>query len=176
MQNSAEALTTYSKDVLSLTTELSVLSFMALGAVLIFIVIALRWGKENLVALNLGLYVSYLLYTAFPYLPRLRELGGDIPDWWIDAGVFGVCAVVTYYIFRKVMWSDFMSEGATRWLDAVLLSLSTTLFLSALVYILFPVSQTPLLTPILTEWLTNPAFFFWWLLLPLAVIFVTARR
>jgi|GEM_PF-2332425 len=176
MNTSAEALTTYSKDVLSLVTELSVISFMALGAVLLFIVVALRWGKENLVALNLALYVSYLLYTTFPYLAKLRTVGGDLPDWYADAAVFGLFTAVTYYIVRKVMWSDFMDEGASRWLDAVVLSLTTTLFGAALIYVLFPVSQTPLLTPILTAWLTNPAFFFWWLLLPLAVIFVTSRR
>ena len=175
IEEATGTLSTYSKDVFGLAAEVSAITFVALGLVIALLLISLRFGTDLVIALNLGLYIGYLAHTNFPYLAKAREIGGESPDWWADVGVFVVFTLAGFFIFKRVISSAFM-ELEARWLDSVLLAVSTTLFIGVLTYALFPLPHTPIVTPIFTEWLSATYLFFWWLMLPLAVIFVVSRR
>lgn len=169
-------LTTYSKDVFSLVAEVSTITFVVLGVLFALLILALHFGKEFVISLNFGLYLGYLAYRNFPYLTKARELGGDYPDWWFDIAIFIGFTLFAFFIIRRVIGSDFSFGGETRWLDALLLSVSTTLLIAALTYALFPIPHTPILTPLVTDWLSDPGLFFWWLIIPLISIFIVSRR
>lgn len=171
-----DTFTAYSQNILGLVAEVSAITFVALGVFIALLIAGLRFGKDFVIALNLGLYVGYLAHTNFPYLAKARDIAGEAPDWWVDVGVFALFSLVGFFVLRRVIGSGFSFDDSPRFLDALLLSLSTTLLLMVLIFALFPIPHTPILTPLLTTWLSATYLFFWWLMLPLAVIFVVSRR
>ncbi len=168
--------TTYSKDVLGLAAEVSTITFIALGVLVALLVAGLRFGKDFVISLNLGLYIGYLGHTHFPYLAKAREIGGESPDWWADVGIFALFTLIGFFVLKRVIGSGFGFDDNARFLDALLLAFSTTALLVVLIFALFPIPHAPLLAPMITEWLSATYLFFWWLMLPLAVIFVVSRR
>ena len=147
-------------------------SFLFLIIILLFLVGFARFmGYGPFVGLIGALYISYALYSAFPYqayLPSAPALTAIAAHLALYFGFF----VLSYLLLRRVAASDFIHIGT---IGLLLISLSTAGFIMALAYQSFTVQTVYHFSPQLDLLFANKEWFYAWFVAPVITLFVFAN-
>ncbi len=138
---------------------------------------ALRYGKGRIIALILALYVALLTFTYFPYQGWFRFLGeGERQVLLSKGGIFLLMVVIVTLVLSRSISGEFPFWGIMRTLEVSLLSGSATLLLLSFWYQVLPFSGLYTFGAPIASLFGASQLFFWWLLIPLGVIFALSRR
>lgn len=127
-------------------------------------------GRSKLLAFLFSLYVSGFLFENFIYLEQFQTKT-FLEIFLIKIIAFTLLAVILTFMFSK-FFSSSLSSGPKTWWKALFLSFSSAgLFFSYLFHLL-PAKSIFTFSPIIQTLFASDTVFFWWLVLPLMVIFI----
>jgi len=145
-------------------------------AIFVFLIIGFFYGlwagRTKLIAFLISLYVSGFLFENFYYLTKLVKGGSIIERFTFETIIFTLLAIVLTILFAKLLEPQFES-GPKNWLKSFLISFSSIgLFFSYLFHIL-PAKEAFTFSPLVQNLFASNSAFFWWLFIPLIVLFWT---
>ncbi len=152
------------KSILSFSSDVVII--VALTA--IFASIGLFFGKSRLVAIILAFYPVSLILSTFPYLKSVPQ------TIFSEIVIFLVFYFITFYLFSFILSTQFSYQKIKRFLEAVLLGLTATALTIVTAY------HTIDLTSIYNfsgsiDRLFLGDMYFWWLIIPLGILFIFKR-
>ncbi len=136
----------------------------------IFLTLALWLGRYAIVNIVFALYLALLLSLKFPYFDQLLN-GIAIHDALVKITFFSLITVVGIFLFRRHIPGDDYEKTFEFFGKKIVLTLLATILVMTFSYQALPVTElihpgTPI------QILFGPeAYFFWWLLLPLVILF-----
>lgn len=138
----------------------------------VFLVIALAKGRQAIINVIASLYLALLLSIQFPYYDKLFSFAhspGSLS--LLKLGSFLTFTVFALLLFIRIMPSEFRETKFESFGKKLILSLVATCLVMVYSFAVLPVGEflspnTPLQTLFGQE-----AWFFWWLLAPLVVLF-----
>jgi len=131
-------------------------------------------GKNKLLAFLFSLYVSGFLFENFYYLDKIVKGGTMMERFWFEVLIFLFLAVVLTVVFSRIFEPSFDS-GPKNWLKSFLLSFSSIGLLFSYLFHIFPAKDVFTFSPLVQNLFASNNAFFWWLFIPLIVIFLTRR-
>ena len=154
--------------VLDFVREL-IVPLLVFGALFIYSIIR---GQRALTSIILSLYVSLLISLEFPYYELLYQKLTFLGKEGINMLMFAIFTALGTILFEKIL-SRLLDETAFEgiWKKLVLAVLGTTL-LMAYSYHVLPVIQFIDPGAEIAKIFAPQAYFFWWLILPLAGLFL----
>lgn len=144
-----------------------------IGVFLIFLVVALMKGRQAIINTIFSLYFALLISLVFPYYDKLLSTF-ETPR-GIASGkliVFTLFTVAFVFLTGRVMPDEFKEKRFESFGKKLLLALAATSLVMVFSFQVLPVTEflTPG-TPIQSLFAPEQ-YFFWWLLLPLVVLFL----
>jgi len=146
-------------------------SFLIL-LILFAILFLFAWyvGRGPFVALLLGFYAGYAIYSVFPYTSSLPATP-PMMAFLANTGLYAAFVFVFFLILRRVIVSDFLYIGV---FGLIVLSFIGAAFLVAIASHMFFLTSVYQLTPILAT-LFATGNFFWWFSAPAIGLLFIAR-
>jgi len=144
-----------------------------LGVWLAFFMWATSVGRQAMINLIFGLYLALLLFEYFPYTNYLIEnLGGSLAQATGQLVIFGIFAFLMTMLATRVMPVEFQEKTLESLPKKFILSGAASVLVLVFSFQVLPVTE--FLTPgtPLQSIFGPEEYFFWWLLSPLAVLFV----
>lgn len=139
------------------------------GALLGF---AIFKGRQAVTNIIVGLYLALLISLEFPYYPQL--LGSFSPESHAIAqlGIFLFFTALTTVLCFRIMPSEFREKKLESVGRKLILALAGTILIMIFSFNVLPVTEflTPG-TPIQSAFAPTE-YFFWWLLLPIGLLFI----
>jgi uncharacterized membrane protein len=134
---------------------------------------AIGKGRQAIINLIVGLYLALLISLEFPYYDHM--FGGLTSPEMISAGKLGFFAIITAlmtFLCFRIMPSEFREKKFESLGKKIIHAAAATILIMIFSFQVLPV--TDFLTPgTPLQSLFAPAeYFFWWLLLPLAILFI----
>lgn len=127
-------------------------------------------GRYSLVNVILALYLAFLVTLKFPYYASLGS--GDAEGGAIaKILIFLVLTIVGMMLFRRLIpGDDYETAFSGLWRKILLASVATVL---VMIFSFHALPVTEIITPgtPIQELFASSEKFFWWLMLPLAVLF-----
>jgi hypothetical protein len=130
-------------------------------------------GRQAMINVIFGLYFALLILNYFPYTSYLTEnLGSSLAQSIGTLTIFAIFTILTTWMVARVMPSEFKEKKFESFPKKLLLAASASILVMAFSFNVLPI--TDLLTPgTPVQTLFAPeGFFFWWLMLPLVVLFL----
>ena len=166
---------------ISSVSGLSISADAAIVGTLFALFLLLAWwlGVGRFTALLLGIYIAVPLYLNFPYVSQfMPESLATSPrgTFYSYAAVFAAFALLSFIILRRYVLTgrgDVMLPGAVEYLALAATATGLTL---AVGYRLLPLELLYDFGPGIDRLFATPSYFFWWLLAPLAAVFLATRR
>jgi len=168
-------------NLVNLETISKIINHPTWEAVVVFFFIAagffygLSTGKTKLIAVLISLYISGFIFENFSYLDNLTKSGPPLDAFLIRGASFAILILLLAFIFNRFLHHDSIS-GTRVWWQVFLLSFFETGLLISLVFRLLPTKGIFTLPPLVQNFFATPTAFFWWLVLPLVVLFVIIRK
>jgi hypothetical protein len=134
---------------------------------------AMREGGAGVISLNISLYCGYALYSVFPYRDAIIGVGATPLVQAILAVVLFVAATAGPFII--VMRLTAPSFGQLSFFQGLLLSLVAAVFLIALGYHVFEISDIYTFSDPLNQLFEPKGYFFYWFIAPLIGLYFLAR-
>lgn len=130
-------------------------------------------GRQAVINLIIGLYLALLISIQFPYYSQL--LNGITSSQGIALAklvIFVVFTVIMTWLSARIMPDEFRENKFESFGKKFILAISATILIMAFSFNVLPVTEfmTPG-TPIQSLFAPEQ-YFFWWLLLPLVVLFI----
>ena len=137
-----------------------------------FLLYSMVRGKQSLINLIMGLYLALLLSIEFPYYDALIGSAGAASESVIKIIIFAGFAIFSTILFGHLMPREFDETAFEGFGKKALFALGATVLVMAFSFHVLPVTEflTPG-TPIQSLFAPE-SLFFWWLLAPLAVLFL----
>ncbi|MDP6387666.1 MAG: hypothetical protein QGG63_00040 [Candidatus Pacebacteria bacterium] len=158
-----------SYDTLGSVTSMSLDTIILITIFVAFFVYGLRYGKGRIISLILSFYISIPIIFSFPYIEKLSFAYSQI-------AVFLLIIVFLNIVISRFVYEEFPSRGLRRLIEAGLLSVSAGGLLLALSYHIIPITALHDFAAPIDALFTSTTTFFWWLIIPLAVLLFTVRR
>ena len=144
-----------------------------LAVFMIFMIWATFKGRQATINIIFGLYLALLISIEFPYTAYLTEgLGSSLAQSVGKLVLFAVFTILATWLFAHVMPDEFKEKKFESFFKKFLLAGAASVLVMAFSFHVLPVTEfltpgTPLQTAFAPE-----SLFFWWLLLPLGVLFM----
>jgi len=144
-----------------------------LAVFLLFMVWATLRGRQAMINVIIGLYLALLILVEFPYTSYLTEnLGGGLAQSMGKLVLFAVFTILMTWLCYRIMPDEFREKKFESYFKKFILAGSASILVMAFSFHVLPVTDfltpgTPLQIAFAPEGL-----FFWWLLLPLVVLFL----
>ena len=126
------------------------------------------FGKNRGTALALSFYPAYLLFDKFPYLDKLIFTTNPQYLALNKTLIFFGFLFITYIIISGYIAEDF---GNNRFVSTFLLGLVLTVLTLGFAHFILPVDQIYSFSPKLNLIFNNTIGFFWWITVPLILLF-----
>lgn len=138
-----------------------------------FFIMSMVWGYRVLISVNLGIYLAILLYFQFPFSEQL--LSGFSNSYLsvslFQLSLFAVIVLMTSSLCSK-LFPDRQREGYLKQFPRkVFLAFAATILVMAFSFQVFPAGDLSSDTP-LQSLFTPENSTFWWLLLPLVILYM----
>ncbi len=135
----------------------------------VFLVLALAKGKQSLINVIMGLYLGLLLSLQFPYYDSIS--GGAGTESITKLIIFGLFVGLATWLFNRLMPREFDEKAFEGFGMKFLFAGAATVLVMAFSYNVLPVTE--FLTPgsPIQSLFAPQEYFFWWLILPLVVLF-----
>ena len=149
-------------------------NFLALIVLtLILFFFAMHQGASGLISLNTALYAGYALYIVFPYTDEVIGIGSQpLIQAIISMGLFLLLMIVPFMISLRLTAPSF---GQLSIIQNFLLSLGAAVFLMALAYHVFDISDIFHFSEPLNYLFAPEGYFFYWFIAPLVGLWFLAR-
>jgi hypothetical protein len=138
----------------------------------VLLTFAIFKGRQTVTNIIIGLYLALLISLEFPYYPQL--LGSFSPESHAFArlGIFLFFTALTTILCFRIMPSEFRERKFESFGRKLILSFAGTILIMIFSFNVLP--MTELLTPgtPLQSAFAPGDYFFWWLLLPIGILFV----
>ena len=138
-----------------------------------FVLFAIVQGRQAIINVICGLYIALLLSIHFPYYDRVLSLSSDqTMVAGLKVALFIVFTIFGVWLFYRTMPSAFLEGKFESFGKKLLFAFAATILVMVFSFSILPVTTflnpgTPL------QSIFEPhEFFFWWLLLPLVVLFL----
>jgi predicted neutral ceramidase superfamily lipid hydrolase len=138
----------------------------------VFMAVALIKGKQALINIILGLYFALLFTLEFPYYDRLFKASSAQSESLMMLAIFVVFAIISILLFNHLMPREFSEKPFEGLGKKILFASGATVLVMAFSFHALPITEflSPG-TPI--QYLFAPEqFFFWWLSIPIVVLFL----
>lgn len=145
--------------------------FLVVFGVLLFI--AIIRGRQAIINLIISLYLALLISLEFPfYASILGSLSGSVGIATTKLLIFIAFTIAFSMLCKRIMPDEFRENKFESFGKKFLLALAGTALIMAFSFHVLPVTEflTPG-TPIQSLFAPD-SYFFWWLLLPLVVLFI----
>lgn len=140
---------------------------------LILFFIGMRRGSSGLISLNLALYIAYAVYAVFPYRDAVIGIGATpLIQAIISLGIFIIATVPPFVMIERVTSQSF---GSLSIIQNLFLSFGAAVFLMALGYHVFDISNIYTFSEPLNQLFVPEGYFFYWFIAPLIGLFFFAR-
>ncbi len=139
----------------------------------VFLMWATFKGRQAMINVIFGLYFALLIFDHFPYTGYLTEnLGSSLAQSIGNLTVFAIFTILMTWLAARVMPEEFRERKFESLHKKFLLAGAASVLVMAFSFHVLPVTElltpgTPLQTLFAPE-----GFFFWWLMLPLGVLFI----
>lgn len=154
--------------VVNFITEIAYF-LVVFGVLLCF---AIFKGRQTIINIIVGLYLALLISLEFPYYPQL--LGSFSPESHAFArlGIFLFFTALTTILCFRIMPDEFREKKFESFGRKLILALAGTIVIMIFSFNVLPVTE--FLTPgtPLQSAFAPTEYFFWWLLLPIGLLFV----
>ena len=155
------------------TTSIELMLFG--GIFLLMLAWGLAYGKYRLSTLIISLYAGLTPFLLFPYIDSVPWNPGLLFNKIevLPVVLFAVLVFFIYFTLVPIIECQFSRVKIRRWFEAAVLSLSTTITLTASLYYI-GISQT-IIAPqsLLDSLFLEPVYLFWWFLIPLVGLYIT---
>lgn len=150
---------------------LSEIAYLLAVFAVIFIFTMAR-GRQAVINLIFGLYLALLISIEFPYYDRLFGSFSSEALSLAKLALFAVFTIVATLLCGRVMPDEFRENRFESFGKKMILTLSATILIMVFSFQVLPV--TDFLTPgtPIQSLFAPEAYFFWWLLLPLVILFL----
>jgi hypothetical protein len=144
-----------------------------LAVFMLFMLWATFKGRQAMINIIFGLYLALLILIEFPYTDYLTDsLGGSVAQSVGKLILFSIFTTLTTWLFAHVMPDEFREKKFESFFKKVLLAGAASILVMAFSFQVLPVTEfltpgTPLQTLFAPEGL-----FFWWLMVPLVILFL----
>lgn len=145
------------------------------GVFLLLLVLGLTYGKYRISTILISAYIGLALSLLFPYI--------DLIPWTpeilfskisvLPVTVFLVFIVLLYFSLMPLIDSEFSRRKLRKWFEAVILSLSTAIVLTASIYHIGIVQNVVAPQSLLDSLFLPTQYIFWWFLIPLVGLYIT---
>ncbi len=138
---------------------------------LIFLVLAISYGRQMLINIICGLYLSLLITIQFPHFDKIL---GDLKQLEVVAMaklfIFIIVLILATLLFKRIMPSEFLENKFESLHKKIALAFGATILIMIFSFNILPVTEflTPG-TPIQSLFAPQE-YFFWWLLFPLVIL------
>ena len=135
-----------------------------------FLILGLWKGRYFLVTFIFSLYLSLLFLLQFPFLENITSfspLGSGVTQ----TIVLSLFTIASFFLFRRHIPGDDYEKTLENFPLKVLLSGAATVLVLAFTYTILPLSGIVGIDTPLEKLFATEAYFFWWLILPLMVLF-----
>lgn len=142
-----------------------------LAVFLLFLSLAIFFGRQMLINIICGLYLSLLITIQFPYFDTiLGDLNQPAVMSLAKLFIFIIILILTTLLFKRIMPSEFLENKFESFHKKIVLSLGATILIMIFSFNILPVTEflTPG-TPIQSLFAPHE-YFFWWLLVPLVIL------
>lgn len=137
----------------------------------IFLTLALMKGRYAIINIIFALYLALLVSLKFPYFDFFLNAGSPKSNAVVLIVIFSIFTVLGIMLFRRHIPGDDYESAFQHFWTKVLLASMATILVMAYSYQALPVTE--LFTPgSPIQSLFGPSeHFFWWLILPLTILF-----
>jgi len=144
-----------------------------LAVFMLFMVWATFKGRQAMINVIFGLYLALLILIEFPYTSYLTDnLGSGLAQSLGKLVLFAVFTILTTWLFARIMPDEFKEKKFESYFKKFLLASAASILVMAFSFHVLPVTEfltpgTPLQTAFGAE-----STFFWWLMVPLVILFL----
>lgn len=136
-------------------------------------IFAMNQGASGLISINLSLYAGYALYSVFPFKESIIATGTTpVIQAILSIGLFIALMAIPFLITMRLTAPSF---GQLSIIQNFLLSLGAAVFLMALGYHVFEVSDIYSFSDPLNYLFESQGYFFYWFIAPLVALWFLAR-
>ncbi|MBI2628441.1 MAG: hypothetical protein HYW71_03445 [Candidatus Niyogibacteria bacterium] len=132
-------------------------------------------GRARMTAVLLSIYISQLLFEYTRFINFFLEGRKIMEIFLLKAAVFFVLIIILSHFFIRNVFRP-ISEDSGIWWQIFLLSFSEVGLLISVVFRLLPAAELFTFSPLVSYFFASPNAHFWWLILPLFVLFAIIRR
>jgi hypothetical protein len=139
-----------------------------------FLVYSIAVGRQSITNLILGLYFALLISVEFPYYDKLFSgTESEKVESVAMLLIFGVLTLLFTILFARLMPREYLEGKFEDFWKKVLLASAATALVMAFSYHALPVTE--IITPgsPIAYLFGSESSFFWWLVAPIVVLFLT---
>lgn len=140
---------------------------------LFFFFYATFHGRQALMNLIIGLYFALLLSLEFPHYQTLLGAGGAGSESIIKIIIFVAFAILGTLFFARIMPDEFREKRFESLGRKSLVALAATVLVMIFSYHVLPVTEFVTPGSPINALFGNAAYFFYWLLVPLMILYLT---
>lgn len=134
---------------------------------------AMREGGAGVISLNISLYCGYAIYSVFPYRDAIVGIGATALVQAVLAIVLFIAATAVPFLIAMRLTAP--SFGQLSFFQGLLLSLVASVFLLALGYHVFDITNIYKFPDPLNQLFEPEGYFFYWFIAPLLGLYFLAR-
>lgn len=144
-----------------------------LGVFGFFLLFAIFQGRQATMNVIVGLYLALLIHNYFPSYEKIFSgLASSQSIIIAKLGFFAFITLFTTALCYRIMPSEFREERFESLFKKILLAIAATITIIAFGFQLFSIGELlSTSTPLRTLFGPEP-YFFWWLLLPLVLLYI----
>jgi hypothetical protein len=131
-------------------------------------------GKGKLISLLISFYVGGFLFSNFYYFNNLTKENNLFELFLLRIFVFFLIILALNILFSKILAVRSEKESK-KWWQILLISVFLSGLLFSYIFHLFSGEKLFIFSPFLQNLFASKTAFFWWLILPLAAIFLTRK-
>lgn len=139
-----------------------------------FLVFSVSFGRQTITNIILGLYFAFLISLQFPYYGHIASQSQSAHGQALMLlGIFLVFLALSTLLFIHIMPREYDEKALGGFWKKVLLSAAATALVTAFSYHALPVTEFISPGSPVQYLFGSEKSFFWWLLAPIVVLFVT---
>lgn len=156
---------------LSLDTIILIIIFF------VFFIYSIKFGKRSIILLILSFYISIPLISFFPYFDKISFFGDtEKALLYSQIGLFVIIIFISSIILDRIVNIEVYYGGFRKLIESIFLGVASGGLLIAVSYHILNISILYDFGNYVDYIFASQTLFFWWLIAPFIVIFLTTRR
>lgn len=139
----------------------------------IFIFLSIIKGRQTVMNITVGLYLALLIFIEFPNKEILfSKFSSTLSLAGAKITLFSLISLFTILLCYRIMPDEFNEEKLESMFKKIMLSFGATVLVVLVSFQVLPFGEMFNLGTSLTPVFSPENFFFWWLLLPLVILYI----